>query len=534
LPLREDTEELVPGYEETADLGWTIMICVSIARTRHKMMIAEYRAATEQGAELAELRLDYLRRDPDLKRLLEVRGCPVVITCRRPQDGGRFSGSEEQRLLLIRTAIAAAVDYVDLETDIAKKVPRFGKTKRIISYHNFQTTPQNLPAIHQEMLQLDPDIIKMVTTAERPSDNVRMLQEVHKSAVPTVGFCMGDMGIPSRILAGKYGAPFTYAAFNKERLLAPGQLSFEELRHLYDYDRIGTDTEVFAVIGDPVSHSLSPHIHNAAFHAMKMNRVYIPFRVPLENFKTFLPDVEWLRIKGFSVTIPHKEAGVESVQQADGAVRMVGALNTMVRREHGWEGHNTDYRAAMSSLEARLGAQAGEGAALSGKHVLVLGAGGVARAIAFGLMRRGAIVSVTNRNKERGTALARDAGCRFVEWGRRMASMCDILINCTPVGMFPEINETPVSGNFLREGMVVFDTIYNPENTLLVKEARAHGCIVITGVDMFVRQAILQFQIFTEQEAPEELMREVVRRQLSPVTALHEPQKAERNEHAPQ
>jgi 3-dehydroquinate dehydratase/shikimate dehydrogenase len=192
----------------------------------------------------------------------------------------------------------------------------------------------------------------------------------------------------------------------------------------------------------------------------------------------------------------------------------------MVRREGGWEGHNTDYRAAMASLETRLGAQSGDNAPFNGKHVLVLGAGGVARAIVFGLTRRGAIVTVANRNKDRGNNLARDAECRFIEWPRRMANLCDILINCTPVGMFPEVDETPIPASYLREGMVVFDTIYNPENTLLIKEARARACTAITGVDMFVRQAVLQFQIFTEREAPEELMSDVVRRALSPVRSL--------------
>ena len=241
------------------------MICATIARTRHRMMVAEYQAAAEQGADLVELRLDFLRRPADLGRLLERRPCPVIATCRRPQDGGRFKEPEEKRQLILRSAIAAAVDYVDLESDIAGQIPRFGKSKRIVSYHNFQTTPQNLEAIHSQMIALDPDIIKIVTMAEGPSDNVRMLQLVQKSSVPMVGFCMGDMGIASRVLAAKYGAPFVYAAFNKERILAPGQLTFEELRDVYRLDSIKPDSEVFAVIGDPVAQSLSPHVHNRAF-----------------------------------------------------------------------------------------------------------------------------------------------------------------------------------------------------------------------------------------------------------------------------
>jgi 3-dehydroquinate dehydratase/shikimate dehydrogenase len=484
------------------------------------MMYAEYYAAGLAGADIVELRLDYLRRDPDLKRLLLSRPCPVMITCRRTQDGGRWSAPEDKRLLLLRSAIVHAVDYVDLETDIARKVPRYGKTKRVISYHNYQTTPQNLDAIAEEMRALDPDIIKMVTMAERPSDNMRVLDLVRRSPVPTVAFCMGDMGVPSRVLTGMFGAPFTYAAFNAERILAPGQVSFRDMREIYHYNQLNQDTEVYGVIGDPVGHSLSPQVHNAAFRALNMNRVYVPFRVPLDHFKTFCDDMMALRVRGYSVTIPHKEAAVEKVSQADGAVRIVGALNTLVRREGGWEGHNTDYRAAMAVIESKLGARPGESAALTGKQVLVLGAGGVARAIIFGLVRRGAIVTVTNRGKERGANLARDAGCRFVEWGRRLASMCDILINCTPVGMHPEVNETPLAGSYFRPGMLVFDTIYNPENTLLIKEARVHGCDVITGLDMFVQQAAFQFQLFTEQEAPLQLMRDVAARELSPVRTM--------------
>jgi len=493
------------------------MICASIARTRHKMMIAEYKAASEQGADLVELRLDYLRREPDFRRLLEFRGCPVIVSCRRPQDGGRYAGTEEQRKLILRAAIAAGVDYVDLEIDIADEIPRFGKTKRIVSYHNFETTPQNLPAIHAQLCALDPDIIKMATLAERPSDNVRMLQLVRKSKVPMVGFCMGELGVPSRILTVKFGAPFTYAAFNKERRLAPGQLSFEEMREIYHCHRVNKDTELFAVIGDPLAHTLSPHVHNAAFRHEGMNRVYVPFRVPQDAFDTFLDDVEPLGFRGFSVTIPHKEAAVDKVAVADGSVEMVGALNTLVRGEEGWYGYNTDYRAAMECLEEVLGGQPGETAPFSGKHFLVLGAGGVGRAVVFGLVRRGAIVTIANRTRHRGERLAKEAGCRCIEWDKRVAMPAEALVNCTPIGMFPDVNACPIPPSYLREGMIVFDTVYHPEQTVLIKEAKSRGCRVITGVDMFVRQAALQFQLFTEREAPTSLMTKVVRQFLSPL-----------------
>ena len=193
------------------------MICVAIGRSRHKHMMAEHAHLAEQGAKMVELRLDYVASRVNIRRLLAERAnqdCQVIITCRRREDGGKWNGSEESRLLLLREAIAEGVDYVDLEEDVASQIPRFGKTKRIISYHNFRKTPENLRELHSEMAQLDPDIIKMATMANDPHDNLRMLETMQESEIPTVGMCMGDIGTPSRILSAKFGAPFTYSTFS--------------------------------------------------------------------------------------------------------------------------------------------------------------------------------------------------------------------------------------------------------------------------------------------------------------------------------
>ncbi len=239
------------------------MICVSIGRGRHRHMIAEHRHLAEQGAKLVELRLDYINGAVNIKRLLADRPCAVVITCRRPADGGKWAGTEEQRQLLLRTAIAEGVEYIDLEDDIAAGVPRFGKTKRIVSFHDFRKTPDNLDEIHRRLSQCDADIVKIATMANHPSDNVRILDMVRKAKVPTIGLGMGDIGVPTRILAGKFGAPLTYATFHHERALAPGQLSFEHMTQVYRYEQINAQTEVYGVVADPIGHSLSPLIHNA-------------------------------------------------------------------------------------------------------------------------------------------------------------------------------------------------------------------------------------------------------------------------------
>jgi 3-dehydroquinate dehydratase/shikimate dehydrogenase len=492
------------------------MICVSIGRSRHKHVIAEHAHLAEQGAGLVEIRLDYISRAVNIGRLLKDRRIPVIATCRRLSDGGKWVDSEEARRMLLRTAIAEGVDYVDLEEDVAAAIPRFGKTRRIVSHHDFNKTPDDLEQIHARLARLDADIVKLATMANNPHDNIRMLRLVRSSSVPTVGMCMGDMGTPSRILAGKFGAPFTYATFHQERALAPGQLSYRQMTEVYRYDEIGSDTRVFGVIADPIGHSLSPLIHNAAFKALGLDCVYVPFRVPQSDLQQFLADCPDLGVAGLSVTIPHKEAVVARCHKVEGSVRGIGAVNTLVFRDNRTVlGYNTDYRAAMESLTQVLGVDAEDGQ-LRGVTALVLGAGGVSKAIAFGLARRGAQVFLASRTRARAEQLAKVIGGQAVDWLGRHVVKASVLINGTPIGMHPNVDDTPYDAQRLRPGCVVFDTVYNPEQTLLIKSARQAGCRVITGVDMFIRQAALQFQHFTGHQPPTELMREELKRAIGP------------------
>lgn len=492
------------------------MICVSIARGRHRHVIAEHRHLVQQGAKLVEFRLDYINGEVNLKRLLADRPSPVVITCRRERDGGKWPGTEEARLMLLRSAIAEGVEYVDLEDDIAPSIPRYGKTKRIVSMHDFRKTPDNLAEIHARLAACDADVVKMATTANQPHDNLRMLQLVRDSKVPTCGMCMGDIGTPSRILAGRFGAPFTYATFHHERTLAPGQLSFQQMTDIYHYQRITSDTVVYGVIGDPIGHSLSPLVHNAAFRKLDVNAVYIPFRVPREHLMQFLDDAPALGIRGLSVTIPHKELVLSKLSDVNDAAVGIGAANTLVFGDGKLRGYNTDQQAAVDSLVEACCEQSGENATLKGRTALILGAGGAAKAIGYGLKSLGVEVTITGRTAPRAQQLADRLKCKAIDWAARYSISPEILINCTPVGMHPNVDATPYDKHHLKPSMIVFDTVYNPENTLLVKDARSQSCGVVTGVEMFVRQASLQFQLFTGREAPSDVMRDALKRATGP------------------
>lgn len=494
-------------------------VCVVIGRTRHKMVQMEIQEAARRGARFIEIRLDFLAKAPDFRRLLEGKPCPMIATVRRVQDGGRWSRSEPERLTLLRQAIVGGFDWVDVETDVADQVRRYGQVRRIISYHNIRGVPEDLEKIYERMCNQDADIVKVAVFAHHPSDNLRVLNLLRKAPVPTVALCMGDLGLPSRILGAYFNQAYTYAAFNKERGIAPGLPSVEEVTKLYRYEQITPETPIFGVLGDPVSHSLSPLVHNSALRYLNLPGVYLPFRVPRGDLEPFLKDfvASQLPVKGFSVTIPNKETAATLAEQQDPIVKTTHAANTLIRTETGWAAYNTDARAAIDSMLQGLPLHDDRGApTLKDRTILLLGAGGVARALAHGLHQAGALVIIANRTAARAENLAEEVGCRAVDWAARHSVLAEIVINCTSVGMFPNTDESPLHNSYLRPGLMVFDLVYNPENTLLIKEARDRGCQVLTGVDMFVRQAALQFKLFTGQDPPLDRITRVVRRALSP------------------
>jgi 3-dehydroquinate dehydratase/shikimate dehydrogenase len=518
-------------------------ICVVIGRTRHGMMQEEIKEAATQGARFIELRLDFLKKAPDFKRLLENKPCPLVATVRRPPDGGKWDAGEDARKMLIRQAIVAGFDWVDLEEDIADSIPRFGKTRRIVSYHNFREFPPNLDEIHERMCKQDADVVKLAVRAQHPKDNLRILSLIASAPKPTVAFCVNDVGFPSRLLQAKFGSPFTYAAFNKERF--PMLPSFQEVSKLYRYRSIDARTRVFGVIGDPIGHSLSPLIYNSAFAAMNLNAVYLPFRVARDAFESALEVFNQIPVDGYSVTIPHKEKASEVAKDADPPVTRCRAANTLILREEGgFYAYNTDYSGVLATFHELLPTFSAapkpeppppgssphlqplpvppQPASLSGRLVLILGAGGVARAVAHALQREGANITITNRTPERAVELATEVTGKVADWNARHSVLCDTVINCTPIGMHPNVDESPLHESFLKPGLIVFDTVYSPEQTLLIKEARERKCNVITGVELFIRQAMAQYEYFFDLKAPVDLFRKVVRRALSPINLRDE------------
>ena len=488
-------------------------LCVSIARSAVSRQKAEHAALAKAGAKLVELRLDWIKGEVDVARLLEDRPTPVVVTCRRRADGGRWMGSEEDRLKLLRAAILAGPEFVDLEGDIAENVPRFGKTKRVVSHHDMKGTPGSieLEEIHSKLAAADADVVKLVTLAEGVEDNATLIGVQKKAKLPTVAFCMGEWGLPSRVACCRFGAPWTYCAFTDDREIAPGLPSHRQMRRVYRAHRVGKKTRLFGVLGDPVGHSLSPHLHNAAFRAAQVDACYLPVRVPADRFGEGVAALRECGFEGFSVTIPHKHAALAFADEPDDAAKKIGAANTLWRVEAGgkrvWRAANTDRDAALAPIQAAM--EAGEkGATLEGRRATVLGAGGVARAVVAGLTAAGCGVTVSARTESKTRMLAEAFGGAVETWPNRLTRPADVVVNCTPVGMWPKMDECPVPENAIPPRSVVCDTIYNPRRTLLLKWAKERDCRTVSGDEMFVRQAEAQFRIFTGQDAPKGVMRQ--------------------------
>lgn len=508
------------------------LLAVTILATDPDDFQDQLKTALSKGAEAIELRADALA-EPDsetvLRLLHSVRkaGLPVIVTCRDMVEGGVRDLEFSQKLEILKKAIEAGADYVDIEYQrfkhpdvhsVIKAALEFSETKLILSAHNFDGPFEDAQIVYESILNVYPEAIpKIVFKARHLNDCFGAFDLLLNADVPVIAFCMGAAGQMSRILARKLGAPISYACLDDARAAAPGQLSVDRMKNLYRWDTIGTDTEVFGVIGNPIEHSLSPLLFNTCFEKDGINAVYLPFLIEGDTpeFSLFLDQVHTyhkMGFGGFSVTIPHKTNALNYANRHGDYVEplavTIGSVNTLKIGFNGLiSAYNTDYAGAMDALTSVIGPQKHR---LHQTQVAVIGAGGVARAVVAGLVDAGANVTIYNRTLSRGQALAAEFQCRAAELETVAQTDARILINCTSIGMYPKTDACPVPEGAIRKDMTVFDTIYNPLETELLKKAKAADAKTVNGAEMFIRQAMAQYKIFIGQDADEELMRRIV------------------------
>jgi 3-dehydroquinate dehydratase/shikimate dehydrogenase len=487
-------------------LGSISRICVALGFSGADRLLEHARSEVAAGETFLEFRLDHLDAPEQgvqaIKTLLrESPECMVIATCRRRQNQGRFNGSVEEQIRILNAAVEAGARAVDVEIETAESPgARFemfrGRAALMLSYHNFEGTP-GMEAVLARMSRIPADAYKLVTTARKPSDNFRLLSLARTHPrMPLVLLAMGETGFPSRVLSTVFGGLFTYAAPRSAEGTAAGQISARQLRQVYRIGKVARAAKIYGVIADPVRHSISPVVLNRAFQARRMDAVYLPFLVPPAQLRDFMTSAADLPMAGFSVTIPHKQKIVRYLDVVDPLARRIGAVNTVWRRAGKWRGTNTDAEGVRVPLERHL--------RLPNSTVLLVGNGGAARGAAFALADAGARVSIVGRNPDRVRALAKICGAEPLLREQAETRHFDALVHSTPLGMSPHLEECFFSNHIPAD--VVFDMVYNPLETLLLRRAREQGRTVIRGAEMFLEQAARQFEIWTGDTAPRPVM----------------------------
>ncbi|MCU0255771.1 MAG: type I 3-dehydroquinate dehydratase [Vicinamibacterales bacterium] len=448
-----------------------------------------------RAADLVELRLDSLAR-PDARAAIANRRVPVIVTCRPVWEGGAFEGGEEERHRVLDEALEAGAEFVDVEFAAPFRDSLLGRAaaRVVVSAHDFRGVPADLAQRFRAMRATGAAVVKLAVMAHRLTDQQPVFDLA--AALPAgdrhVLLAMGGSGVATRVLGGRLRNDWTYAGAS----VAPGQLSVEEMARDFRRGLASPRPRLFGVVGRPIGHSLSPAIHNAAFAALDLDACYLPLAA--EDFDDFRAFADLAGLEGASVTAPFKRDALEAAAEGDELAARVGAANTLARGADGaWRARNTDVAGFLAPLA---------GIPLKGRRAAVIGAGGAARAVLVALGHAGARVTVHARRPDaaRDVAAALGAG-----WSPLppMPGDWDLLVNATPVGTWPDAESTPLSADLLGGG-VVYDLVYNPPRTRLLRDAQGRGCRTIGGLDMLVAQAAEQFTWWTGRAAPLDAMHE--------------------------
>ncbi len=451
--------------------------------------------------DMVELRLDMLT-DPMLippEIVKSKLGISTIITYRKKTDGGKYDGSEAQRRAVLIAWYRAGFDYIDLEMETSileiEQSVKQNRTKIIRSYHDFKKVPDNLENIIRKLASRPGEIAKAAVYPCNSSDTLKLLEvfDKVKDIKDKIILGMGAFGFPSRILYKKLGSILSFCS-KKENLGAPGQISPFEMKNIYRADKITGSTSIYGIIGNPVMHSKSPELHNLAYQRAQIDAVYVPFMV--DSIDSFFQLANFLKIEGFSVTVPYKVNIMDYLDEKSPELETVLSCNTVVRRGELWKGYNTDPDGFLKPLLSLVDISKLNTCA-------VIGAGGAARAVISALKSMNLAVSIFNRSELRGKELAMDTSCTFFPLTKiDLLYEFDLIVQTTTVGMSPLEDETPLPGYNFKSGQIVYDIIYTPLKTKLLTDAESVGAIVIGGMEMLTTQGRSQFEIFTNQSFP--------------------------------
>jgi len=505
-------------------------ICVPVCE-QYVRDLPQAIARAAEAADIIELRLDCLENAEltevarEFDSLLATRPRSIILTLRPAEQGGRrIIDYAERYTFWCLPQYSSDVDFIDLELDLSAGIlnsaAQFGSeinwSRVICSHHDFVGVPQDLEKIYERMAATPARILKIAVQADEITDCLpvfHLLQRARREGREMIAIAMGEAGVATRILAPSRGAFLTYGAQDEAHQTAPGQISAKDLRDLYRVHQLNERTEITGLIGAPVAHSVSPHMHNAAFAARNVDAVYVPFEV--RNLEAFIRrmvhprtrELEW-NLRGLSVTAPHKSEVIKHLDWIEPAAHEIGAVNTIVFEDDALHGYNTDAGAFLAPLKNMIGD-------LRDARCAIIGAGGASRGVLWSLGHAGANATLFARNETRAQKLAGQFAADARELDGANFKNFDVVINATPLGTRgASENETPATASQLEGVRIAYDLVYNPHETCFLREARHVGCKVIGGLAMLVSQAAAQFELWAKETAPHDVMREAAEKQL--------------------
>ncbi|KAB5556305.1 hypothetical protein DKX38_007214 [Salix brachista] len=493
------------------------MVCAPLMARSVEQMVIDMHSAKAQGADVVEVRLDYIhdfQPGQDLETIIRNKPLPVIIVYRPKWEGGQYEGDEHKRLEALRLAHDLGADYIDFELKVASELigelenkHRNGGKVIVSSYLNGATpSKEKLGDLVASMQATGADMIKVVSNADDITEMERIFYLLSHCEVPAVAYSVGERGLISQLLCPKFGGALVYGSMEGNSI--PGLPTLDSLKEAYKVNCIDSDTKVFGLVSKPVSHSKGPLLHNPTLRHANFNGIYVPMFV--DDLKKFFDVYASPDFAGYSVGFPYKEAVVQFCDEVHPLAKSIGAVNTIIRRPGDGKliGYNTDCEGSITAIEDALRDQKyvngrSLNSPLAGKQFVVVGAGGAGRAIAVGARSRGARLIVFDIDLERAKCLARAVSGEarhFESLEHFHPENGAILANATPIGMHPSTERIPAAEETLGNYQLVFDAVYTPRKTRLLKDAAAAGAITVSGVEMFLRQAIGQFNLFTGRE----------------------------------
>jgi len=532
-PQRNRVTEQTQRRTKTMTSDHEIRICVPLNEKSFSALTAAAKSASHV-ADIIEFRLDGLApnelSDTKVNDLVRATHKPVILTYRPREQGGYRSLTIQDRMSFWQRNFKSDAAFFDIELDLVHNLVDLDPENQpdwsrvICSFHNFNGSVANLESIYEELAFTPARILKIAVTATDIVDCVEVFklnERAQREGRELIAIAMGDAGVATRVLGPSYGSFLTYAALKPATGTAPGQLTTDDLNSVYrihEIVEISSETMITGLVGRPVMHSVSPHMHNAAFQAVHINGVYLPFEV--RNVEQFFKrivhprtrELNW-NLRGLSVTAPHKVEVMNYLDWIDPSAKAIGAVNTIVLENEQLLGYNTDCEGLVEPLLKRVGS-------LDGARVAIIGAGGAANAAVYALREQKAEVTLYARDESKGRILADRFNILYEAMSNANFAGKDVVINTTPLGSFGDhINETPATSEQLRGSRLVYDLVYNPTETLFLREARDAGCETLGGLEMLVAQARQQFKFWTQSNVSSELMYNAAARVLGPTTS---------------